>query len=173
MVSLTDIAVKERYTFMPRNSSSREVKYETDQKSVEASFEGMHEVARRAHAFDVATMSDTAIEAPFTPEPWLRMLQEYNLEILKTYADAFWMLPALCLFPLEMAQRSFTVYIKYQQSMAESFGQQGTGSSLAMMRVEGGRLGSREPVNSIERAMDVVIGDEGEPPYKAKMARAA
>jgi hypothetical protein len=161
---------------MPRNSRSHEtnvMNHETDQRSFEASFEGMHEVARRAHPFDVATMSDKASEAPFAPEPWLRMLQEYNLEILKTYADAFWMIPALCLFPLEVAQRSFTVYIKYQQCMAESFGQRSTGSNLAIMRVEGSYLGSREPVNSIERAMDVVIGDEGEPPYKTKTARAA
>jgi hypothetical protein len=123
----------------------------------------MHEVRRQSDPEEFAMLSDTAIEAMFAPrKAWLRMLHEHNSEILETYKQVFWFVPAFGMFQLELAQRSFAAYIECQQCITESIAQQGKAANLPALRIERTHSGIREPVDSIERAMDIAIGAEPE-----------
>lgn len=112
------------------------------------------------------------VDATFAPDKtWLRILHEQNAEILKTYKEVFWFIPAYCVFPLELAQRSFSVYIECQQRIAESIEQQIKAANLSAVWIERTHSGIRAPVDSFEHAMDIAIGAEGEPWIEARTAR--
>jgi hypothetical protein len=158
---------------MPKNSRSyklRLMRNVSNQKEKNHSSHGaMHEVGRQYRPGEFAMLSDTAIEAVFEPrKAWLRMLHEHNSEILNTYKELFWLIPPFCMFPLELAQRSFVVYIECQQCITESIEQQIKAANLSAQWIERTHSG-----DSIEHAMDIVIGAEGEPWVEARAARAA
>lgn len=112
------------------------------------------------------------VDATFAPHTtWLRMLHEENAEILKTYKEVFWFIPAYCMFPLELAHRSFSVYIECQQRIAEFIEQQTKAATLSAEWIERTHSGIRAPVDSFEHAMDIAIGAEGEPWVEARAAR--
>ncbi len=132
-------------------------KRETDQSSYDA----IQEAGRPYRPGEFAMISDTAITAMFAPcKAWLRMAQEYNAEILKTYEEVFWIIPALSMVPLELVWRSFALSSESQECGTESIAPQSRTASHQALRIERSDSGVREAVDSIERAMDVVIGAE-------------
>jgi hypothetical protein len=150
---------------MPRNFRIHELKLMSNVSN--------QEDRRQYRPGEFATLSDTAIAAMFAPrKAWLRMLHEHNSEILKTYKEVFWFVPSFCMVPLELAQRSFAVYIECQQCITESVEQRSKAANSGL-RIERTHSGSGEPVDSIEHAMDIAIGAEGELWVEAKAARAA
>jgi hypothetical protein len=90
---------------------------EKNHSSHSAMHEGaMHEVGREYLPGEFAMLSGTAIAALFAPhKAWLRMLHEHNSGILNTYREVFWFSPSLCLFPLELAHRTFAAHIECHQ----------------------------------------------------------
>ncbi len=156
---------------MPRNSRIHQVNVMSnlsDENETGQSLYGViHEVGRQDCPGDFELLSDTAIEAMFAPcEAWLRMVQEYNSGILKTYKDVFWSIPAVCVFHVELIQRSFMFCI-------EIFGLQSKAVNLPVLRIERSYSGIRGTEDSIERAMDIAIGADREPRAKARTATAA
>lgn len=138
-------------------------KRETDQSSYDVIHDAIQEAGGAYRAGEFAMISDTAVAAIFAPcKAWLRMVQQYNAEILKTYEEVFWTLPALSIVPLELVRRSFALSGESQEYRTESIGQQGRTASPPALRIERSDSRAREAVNSIERAMDIVIGAESE-----------
>jgi hypothetical protein len=112
------------------------------------------------------------VGATFAPhKTWLRILHEHNSEILNTYKEVFWFIPTLCMFPLELALRSFAGYIECQQYITESIAQRSKAANLSALRIERTHSGIRAPVDSFEHAMDIAIGAEGEPWVEPRAAR--
>lgn len=112
------------------------------------------------------------VEKTFAPhKTWLRILHEQNAEILRTYKELFWFVPAYCMFPLELAQRSFSAYIECQQRTAESFEQQIKAVTPSAPWIERTLSETRAPLDPFEQAMDIVIGAEGEPWVEERAAK--
>lgn len=153
---------------MPRNSSIHKVSvmrsYLSNDKEADQSLYGvMNPAGRQNSPGQFAVLSDTVLDAMFAPcEAWLQMVLEYHSAILKTYQDLFWSVPALCVFPSQLVQRSFACYI-------ESIGWQSKAANLPASRVSA----IRGPVDSIESAMDVAIGADREPRGRSRTATAA
>lgn len=126
---------------------------------------------REHELIESAMLPYSAIEAMFTPrKAWLRMLHEHNSGILKTYKEVFWFIPPFFMFPLEMAQKSFAVCIECQQCITESIEQQSKAANVSPLRMERTHSEIRELVDSIEHAMDAVVGAEGEPWVEVRAA---
>ncbi len=162
---------------MPRNSrihkvnvmshvrNDKENDKETDQPLYGEARYG--EADRQNRLGEFALLSDAVVEAMVAScEAWLRIVQEYNSEILKTYRNVFWGIPAICVFPLELTQRSIAVYLV-------SIGQQSKTANLPALRVERRYFETRGTVDSIESAMDVAIGADREPLTRTRTATAA
>lgn len=138
-----------------------------DKKTDQSLHDEMHEAVGQGRPGECTLLSDAVIDAMFAPcEAWLRMVRECNSEILKTYQGVFWNLPAMYVFPWELVQRSFALCF-------ESVGRQSPATNLLVFRAERSKRRAQEPVDSIESAMDVVIGAEPETTYRARTARAA
>ncbi len=106
---------------------------------------------------EFAMMSESA-KMMFAPyRALLRMVHECNLEMLRTYEAAVWIIPTVC---GEWIQRSFSIYVRQQ-------------SAEGYAKAPAPRWGVRNPVDCIDHAMDVVIGDQASPPERARTARAA
>jgi hypothetical protein len=151
---------------MPGNSRIQKLNlmsHVSNQKEKNHSSHGaMHEVGREYRPSEFAMLPDTAIAAMFAPhKAWLRMLHEHNWVILNTYREVFWFSPSLCLFPLELAHRTFAAHIECHQYIIEFFEQQSKAANFSGLRIERTHSVILEPVDSIEHAMDIAIGAGG------------
>jgi hypothetical protein len=152
-----------------RIHKSTSINHMSNQKEMNHS---SHEVGDQDCSGEFAMLPDTAIAAMFAPhKTWLRMLHEHNSAVLNSYKEVFWFVPSFCLFPLEFAHRSFATHIECHQCIIESIEQSSQALNFTGMRIERTHLVVREPVDSIEHAMDIAIGAEGVPWADARAAR--
>ncbi len=148
----------------------------SNQKEKNRSSQGaMHVVDRQYHPGEFAMLPDTAIAAMFAPhKAWLRILHEHNSVMLNTYKEVFWFIPSICKLPFDFAHRSIAFHIECHQDITEFFEQQSKASAnFSGWQIERTHSVIRGPVDSIEHAMDIAIGAQGEPWVEASAARAA
>lgn len=163
---------------MPRASRIHELTLESHvsnrQENNRSSRGALHEIGRQDCPDDLAHPPDTALAPMFAPhKAWLRMLREHNSITLNTYKEVFWFIPSICMFPLELAHRSFAAHIECHQYVIECIEQSSQALEFSGVRSERTHSPIRKPVTSIEHAMDIAIGAEGKPWVEASNARTA